>query len=118
VETCEKLSGIWNNLWQSESHRLRSTSDLSEALDKLGQREQGLAILQKAIQEDPFNPLLQRSLIFRPHRSQAIRECASSHEPLLRNLSTRLLHAEEIRRRNGGYLYEMTNSDSLLTRRW
>src|SRR5271168_1248370 len=40
-------------------------SDLSEALDKLGQREQGLAILQKAIQEDPFNPLLQRSLIFR-----------------------------------------------------
>jgi tetratricopeptide (TPR) repeat protein len=40
-------------------------SDLSEALDKLGQHEQGLAILQKAIQEDPFNPLLQRSLIFR-----------------------------------------------------
>jgi hypothetical protein len=40
-------------------------SDLSEALDKVGQREQGLAILQKAIQEDPFNPLLQRSLVFR-----------------------------------------------------
>jgi tetratricopeptide (TPR) repeat protein len=40
-------------------------SDLSEALDKLGQREQGLALLQKAIQEDPFNPLVQRSLIFR-----------------------------------------------------
>ncbi len=40
-------------------------SDLSEALDKTGQREQGLAILQKAIQEDPFNPLLQRSLVFR-----------------------------------------------------
>jgi hypothetical protein len=40
-------------------------SDLSEALDKLGQREQSLAILQKAIQEDPFNPLLQRSLVFR-----------------------------------------------------
>jgi Tfp pilus assembly protein PilF len=40
-------------------------SDLSEALDKLGQREQGLAMLQKAIQEDPFNPLLQRSLVFR-----------------------------------------------------
>ena len=40
-------------------------SDLSDALDKLGQREQGLTMLQKAIQEDPFNPLLQRSLIFR-----------------------------------------------------
>jgi len=40
-------------------------SDLSEALDKAGQREQGLAILQKAIQEDPFNPLLQGSLILR-----------------------------------------------------
>ena len=40
-------------------------SDLSEALDKLGQRGQGLAILQKAIQEDPFNPLLQRTLVFR-----------------------------------------------------
>jgi hypothetical protein len=40
-------------------------SNLSEALDKLGEREQGLAILQKAIQKDPFNPLLQRSLIFR-----------------------------------------------------
>jgi len=40
-------------------------SDLSEALDKTGQREEGLAMLQKAIQEDPFNPLLQRSLIFR-----------------------------------------------------
>jgi hypothetical protein len=40
-------------------------SDLSEALDKVGQREQGLAMLQKAIQEDPFNPLLQRSLVFR-----------------------------------------------------
>jgi hypothetical protein len=38
---------------------------LSEALDKTGQREQGLAMLQKAIQEDPFNPLLQRSLVFR-----------------------------------------------------
>ena len=40
-------------------------SDLSEALDKAGQREQGLAMLQKAIQVDPFNPLLQRSLVFR-----------------------------------------------------
>ncbi len=40
-------------------------SDLSEALDKAGRREQGLAILQKAIQVDPFNPLLQRSLVFR-----------------------------------------------------
>jgi hypothetical protein len=40
-------------------------SDLSEALDKTGQREQGLAMLQKAIQEDPFNPLVQRSLVFR-----------------------------------------------------
>jgi Tetratricopeptide repeat len=39
--------------------------DLSDALDKLGQREQGLVILQKAIQEDPFNPLPQRTLIFR-----------------------------------------------------
>jgi hypothetical protein len=40
-------------------------SDLSEALDKVGQREQGLAMLQKAIQVDPFDPLLQRSLVFR-----------------------------------------------------
>jgi hypothetical protein len=40
-------------------------SDLSDALDKLGQPEQGLAMLQRAIQEDPFNPLLQRSLVFR-----------------------------------------------------
>jgi tetratricopeptide repeat protein len=40
-------------------------SDLSEALDKTGQRERGLAMLQKAIQVDPFNPLLQRSLVFR-----------------------------------------------------
>jgi hypothetical protein len=40
-------------------------SDLSEALDKAGQREQGLAMLQKAILVDPFNPLLQRSLVFR-----------------------------------------------------
>ena len=40
-------------------------SDLSEALDKTGQRGQGLVMLQKAIQEDPFNPLVQRSLVFR-----------------------------------------------------
>ena len=40
-------------------------SDLSEALDRVGQREQSLAMLQKAIQEDLFNPLLQRSLVFR-----------------------------------------------------
>jgi hypothetical protein len=40
-------------------------SDLSEALDKVGQREQGLTMLQKAIQVDPFDPLLQRSLVFR-----------------------------------------------------
>jgi tetratricopeptide (TPR) repeat protein len=40
-------------------------SDLSEALDKVGQRELGLAILEKAIQGDPFNPLLQRSMVFR-----------------------------------------------------
>ena len=49
----------------SEQPRTAVYSDLSEALDKLGQREQGLSILQKAIQEDPFNPLLQRSLVFR-----------------------------------------------------
>src|SRR6202035_1904682 len=53
-----------------------------------------------------------------PHRPQAIRECASSHEPLLRHLSTRLLHAAEIRRRNGGYVSAMTTSRSLLARRW
>ena len=40
-------------------------ADLSEALDRLGQREQGVAMLQKGIQQDPFNPLLQRSLVFR-----------------------------------------------------
>lgn len=40
-------------------------SDLSEALDKVGQREQGLTMLQEAVREDPFNPLLQRSLVFR-----------------------------------------------------
>ncbi len=58
-------------------------SDLSEALDKLGQREQGLAMLQKAIQEDSFNPLLAKITGLSPHRSQAIRECTSSYEPLL-----------------------------------
>jgi hypothetical protein len=40
-------------------------SDLSEALDRLGQREQGVAMLRRGVQEDPFNPLLQRALIFR-----------------------------------------------------
>lgn len=40
-------------------------SDLSDAMDKLGQREQGVAMLRKGVQDDPFNPLLQRSLIFR-----------------------------------------------------
>jgi len=39
-------------------------ADLSEALDKLGQKEQALAMLRKAIQQDPFNPMFQRTMVF------------------------------------------------------
>jgi hypothetical protein len=38
--------------------------DLSEALNKLGKKEQALAMLRKAIQQDPFNPMFQRSMVF------------------------------------------------------
>jgi hypothetical protein len=38
--------------------------DLSEALYKLGQKEQARAMLQKAIQQDPFNPMFQRTMVF------------------------------------------------------
>lgn len=40
-------------------------SDLSDAVDKLGQRELSLNILNKAVLQDPFNPTPRRSLIFR-----------------------------------------------------
>lgn len=40
-------------------------SDLSEALDKLGRKKQSLAMLQKAIYLDPFNPIPRRLLVFR-----------------------------------------------------
>jgi hypothetical protein len=40
-------------------------SDLSEALNKLGQREEALAMLQRAILLDPFNPTPRRLLVFR-----------------------------------------------------
>jgi hypothetical protein len=40
-------------------------ADLSEALDKLGQRKQSLSMLRNAIQQDPFNPTPQRTLVFR-----------------------------------------------------
>jgi hypothetical protein len=39
--------------------------DLSEATTKLGRPEEGIALLQKAIVIDPFNPSLQRTLILR-----------------------------------------------------
>ena len=39
-------------------------ADLSEALDKLGQKEQALTMLRKAIQQDPFNPIFQRTVVF------------------------------------------------------
>jgi Flp pilus assembly protein TadD len=39
--------------------------DLSEALDKLGRRQEALVMLRKGIDQDPFNPLLQRTLVRR-----------------------------------------------------
>ena len=39
-------------------------ADLSEALDKMGQKEQALTTLRKAIQQDPFNPMFQRTMVF------------------------------------------------------
>jgi Flp pilus assembly protein TadD len=39
-------------------------ADLSEALDKMGQKEQALTTLRKAIQQDTFNPMFQRSMVF------------------------------------------------------
>jgi hypothetical protein len=39
-------------------------ADLSQALDKLGQKEQALAMLRNAIQQDPFNPMFQRTMVF------------------------------------------------------
>ena len=56
-------------------------SDLSEALDRVGQEEQGLAMLQKAIQVDPFDPLLQRSLIF---RFIALKQYANARAAMIR----------------------------------
>ncbi|HEX4485626.1 MAG TPA: tetratricopeptide repeat protein, partial [Terriglobales bacterium] len=38
--------------------------DLSEALNKLGQKNQALAMLRTAIQQDPFNPMFQRTMVF------------------------------------------------------
>jgi Tetratricopeptide repeat len=39
-------------------------ADLSEALDKVGQKEQALTMLRNAVQRDPFNPLFQRTMVF------------------------------------------------------
>ena len=39
--------------------------DLSEALAKLGRNEEALPLLQKAIELDPFNPVLQKTLVLR-----------------------------------------------------
>jgi predicted Zn-dependent protease len=39
--------------------------DLAEATTKLGRPEEGLALLQKATALDPFNPVLQKSLVVR-----------------------------------------------------
>ena len=39
-------------------------ADLSEALDKAGQKREALGMLEKAIDQDPFNPLFRRSLVF------------------------------------------------------
>jgi len=39
--------------------------DLSEALAKLGRSEEALPMLQKAIELDPFNPVLQKTLVLR-----------------------------------------------------
>ncbi|MGB8478367.1 MAG: tetratricopeptide repeat protein [Acidobacteriaceae bacterium] len=39
--------------------------DLSDALDKLGRRQEALVMLQKGIDQDPFNPVLQMTLVRR-----------------------------------------------------
>ena len=39
--------------------------DLSEALAKSGRTEEALPLLQKAIELDPFNPVLQKTLVLR-----------------------------------------------------
>lgn len=39
--------------------------DLSEALAKLGQTEEALSLLQKAVDLDPFNPVLQKTMVLR-----------------------------------------------------
>jgi predicted Zn-dependent protease len=39
--------------------------DLAEATTRLGQPEEGLALLRKATALDPFNPQLQRNLVAR-----------------------------------------------------
>ena len=39
--------------------------DLSEALAKLGRSEEALPMLQQAIELDPFNPVLQKTLVLR-----------------------------------------------------
>jgi Flp pilus assembly protein TadD len=39
--------------------------DLSEALAKLGRTEEALPLLLKAIELDPFNPVLQKTLVLR-----------------------------------------------------
>jgi hypothetical protein len=40
-------------------------SDLAEATTKLGRPDEGIALLQKATTLDPFNPMLQRTLVAR-----------------------------------------------------
>src|SRR5579883_1275031 len=40
-------------------------ADLSEAMAKLGQTEQSLPLLEKAIQMDPFDPVMQKTMVVR-----------------------------------------------------
>ncbi|HEX4021679.1 MAG TPA: tetratricopeptide repeat protein [Acidobacteriaceae bacterium] len=54
-------------------------ADLSEALEKLGQTQEALVQLQNAIDQDPFNPVLQKTLVV---RFIALKQYANAHAAL------------------------------------
>lgn len=56
-------------------------ADLADALDKLGRKQETVPLLQKAVELDPFNPVLQKTLTLRliELRQYSLAEAALAH---------------------------------------